>query len=232
MSTEHVFNAEVRQSGKHHSRVARKANKVPTVIYGPKFQNLNVFIEENTIKKYLSRRFESTIFSLKSGDSKLNDVKVLIKKIQVHPVTDRPVHLDLYALDMASKVRVTVVIEYVGVPAGVKEEGGIFQTVLHEIEIESLPANIPSLIKADVSGLNLNSSLHVSDLVLPDGVRAVTPAERTLAVVSAYVEEAAAAPTAAAAAPVAGAAAAPAAGAAAPAAGAAAPAAAAAKPKK
>lgn len=224
MSTELVLNVEPRRIGKHFSRTARKANKVPTVIYGPKFKNQSIFVEENTIKKYLSARFESAIFSLKSKESGLNDLKVLIKNIQMHPVTDRPVHLDLYALDMASKVKVKVVLEYTGTAAGVKEEGGIFQVIMHDMEIECLPANIPATIKVDVTEIRLNNSLHVSDLQLPDGVRAVTPGERTLATVTAYVEEKVATPDAAAA-PVAGAA--PAAGAAAPAAGAAAPAAAA-----
>ncbi len=218
MSTELVLNAEPREAGKHISRSARKSNQVPTVIYGPKFKNQNIFVEENIIKKYLSARFESAIFSLKSKESDLNDVKVLIKNIQMHPVSSRPVHLDLYALDMARKVRVKVVLEYVGTAAGVKEEGGIFQVIMHDMEIECLPAAIPKTVKVDITEIRLNNSLHVSDLVLPDGVRAVTPGERTLATVTAYVEEKAAVveTVAAAAAPAAGAA--PAAAAAAPAA--------------
>ncbi len=224
MSTELVLNAEPRNAGKHNSRSARNASKVPSVIYGPKFKNQNIFVEENVIKKYLGARFESSIFSLKSPEATLNNLKVLIKNIQTHPLTDRPVHLDLYALDMTRKVRVKVVLEYTGTAAGVKEEGGIFQVIMHDMEIECLPADIPATVKVDVTEIRLNNSLHVSDLKLPDGVRAVTPGERTLATVTAYVEEKAAEPTAAAAAaPAAGA---PAAGAAAPAAAAAAPAAA------
>ncbi len=214
MSTEYVFNIENREAGKHHSRTARKNNQVPTVIYGPKFKNKNVYLQENVVKKYLSPRYEATIFSLNSTDAELNGKKVLIKNIQMHPVSDRPVHMDLYALDMTSKVRLKVVLKFTGTALGVKEEGGIFQTIMHDIEIESLPADIPSTIEVDVTELRLNNSLHVSDIKLPNGVRAVTPGERTVATVTSYVEEAAA-PVAAAAAPAAGAAAAaPAAGAA------------------
>lgn len=219
MSTEYVFNIDTRESGKHVSRQARKNSKIPAVIYGPKFKNESVFVDENVIKKYLSARYEATIFTLNTKESKLNGTKVMIKNIQMHPLSNRPVHLDLYALDMASKVRVKVVLKFVGTSLGVKEEGGIFQTIMHDIEIESLPAAIPAGIDVDVTELRLNNSLHVSDIKLPDGVRAVTPGERTVATVTSYQEEAAA-PVAAAAD-----AAAPAAGAAAPAAAAAAPAA-------
>lgn len=231
MSTNLVLNIEPRTIGKHFSRTARKGKKIPTVIYGPKFKNATVFIDEVTVTRYKSRRFESSIFSLNAPEAKeLNGVKVLIKNIQMNPVTDRPMHLDLYALDMSSKVRLKVVMEIVGLPVGVKEEGGLLQTVLHDIEIECLPADIPATIKVDVSGLALNQSLHVSDLEMPTGVRAVTAAERTIATVTLPEEEKAAAPTAAAeAAPAAGAAPAAAKGAAPAAAAAKAPAAPAAK---
>lgn len=212
MSSEFVFNIEERTAGKSHSRSARIDKKVPTVVYGPKFKNQNGFIEEKVVTRYLAPRFESTIFDLKSDSPTFKGVKVLIKNIQRHPVTDRPVHLDLYALDMTRKVRLNVVLEFTGTAIGVKEEGGLFQVVMHEIEIECLPADIPKVITADVTELRLNNSLHISDLKLPNGVRAVTPGERTVATVTAYVEEAAA-PVAAAATPAAGAAA-PAAGAA------------------
>lgn len=205
MSTNLVLNVEPRTTGKHFSRTARKAKRIPTVIYGPKFKNANVFIDEVTVTRYKSRRYESSIFSLSAPENKdLNGIKVLIKNIQMSPLTDRPVHLDLYALDMSSKVRLKVVLELVGTPQGVKEEGGLLQIIMHDIEVECLPSDIPTTIQADLTGLALNQSLHVSDLQMPNGVRAVTAGERTVATVTLPEEEkASAAPTAAAAAPAA-----------------------------
>lgn len=221
MSTNLELNVQPRTVGKHFSRGARKNKQIPTVIYGPKFKNANVFIDEVTVTRYKSRRFESSIFTLKSGEAKeLDGVKVLIKNLQMNPLTDRPMHLDLYALDMSSKVRLKIVLTITGTPVGVKEEGGLLQTIMHDVEIECLPSDIPNTITVDVSGLALNDSLHVSDLEMPKGVRAVTPGERTIATVGLPEEEKAATPAAdaaAAAAPAAGAAAAPAAAAAAPA---------------
>ncbi len=215
MSANLILNVEPRTSGKHFSRTARKGKKIPTVIYGPKFKNANVFIDEVTVVRYKSRRFESSIFSLSSPENKdINGIKVLIKNIQMNPLTDRPMHLDLYALDMTSKVRLNVVLELTGLPVGVKEEGGLLQIVMHDLEVECLPADIPATIKADLTGLALNQSLHVSDLEMPNGVRAVTAGERTVATVTLPEEEKAAAPTAEAAPAAAAAKAAPAAAAA------------------
>ena len=200
MSANLVLNVEPRTTGKHFSRTARKSKKIPTVIYGPKFKNANVFIDEVTVTRYKSRRYESSIFSLSAPENKdLNGIKVLIKNIQMSPLTDRPVHLDLYALDMSSKVRLKVVLQMTGTPQGVKEEGGLLQVVMHDIEVECLPSDIPAVIEADLSALALNESLHVSDLKMPNGVRAVTAGERTVATVTLPEEEkASAAPTAAA----------------------------------
>lgn len=189
MSEIQPFNVEPRKAGKHFSRQARKDRKVPTVIYGPKFKNQNAFAEENLVKKFSAPRFESTIFSLKSDDKDLNDVKVLIKDIQHDPVSDRPVHLDLYALDMTRKVRLYIVLKYEGTPVGVKDEGGILQVSLNELEIECLPTKIPDQITIDISNLGLNESLHVSDITLPADVKAITSEKRTLCSVSSPKEE-------------------------------------------
>lgn len=218
MSANLELNIQTRTTGKHFSRTARKQKMIPTVVYGPKFKNANVLIDEVTVTRYRSTRFESSIFSLKSEAKELNGVKVLIKNIQMNPLTDRPVHLDLYALDMTSKVRLKVVLTITGTPIGVKEEGGLLQVIMHDLEIECLPSDIPGTLTVDVSNLALNDSVHVSDLEMPKGVRAVTAGERTIATVTLPQEEAAA-PT-------------PAADAAAPAAAAAAPAAAPAAPAK
>lgn len=221
------FKVETRKSGKHFSRSSRNERKVPAVVYGPKCPNTTLLADEVAITKHRSPRFESTLFKLESPDSKINNIHVLLKKIQYHPVTNRPVHVDFYALDMDKKVRVNVTLEFVGTPAGVKESGGLFSTIMHEVELECDPRSIPSTITVDVTGLGLNESLHVSDIKFPANVTPITAPSRTVATVNAYVEEKVQAPTAAAtdaAAPAAGAAA-PAAGAA-PAAKAAAPAAA------
>lgn len=227
--------AEVRTSGKHWSRGLRDNKQVPAVVYGPKVKNMNISLSEKEVEKYSKQQFENTIFVLKSKDSKINGVKVLKKATQVHPLSRRPVHLDLFAIDLTKTIRVSVEVRYEGRALGIKE-GGVFNAVRRDVEVECLPSEIPAFIAIDITQLGLGDSMHVSELTAPTNVKIITlPTETLCTVVT--VEEEKAAPVAAAAAadgaaPAAGAAA-PAAGAAAPAAGAAAPAAgAAAKPEK
>lgn len=223
------LNVETRTIGKHWSRGLRRDKKVPAVVYGPKVKSLSVSLLENEVVKYAKSQFDNAIFVLKSSDPQINDLKVLKKSIDVHPVSRRPVHLDLFALDLTKTVRVFVKVNYEGKAIGVKE-GGLLNTVKHEVEVECLPTEIPQGISIDVSNLGVGDSLHASELQMPGGVKLITlPTETLCTVVT--VEEEVAAPVAAAAEGAAAAVAAPAEGAA-PAAGAAAPAAKAEEKKK
>jgi large subunit ribosomal protein L25 len=238
MSTQrHDLNVEARQPGKHFSRGLRVSKKIPAVVYGS-VGNQNVCLDENTVIKYHTRAFENALFNLKSADSKLNDVVVLMKEVVVHPVTRRPQHVDLYALDLKKAVRLRIEVRLEGKPAGLAD-GGLLNVVNRQVEIECLPTEIPEAFTADISNLGVGDALHVSDLQIPTSVRLISPAEMTIAVVNMFEEEVVATPTvdAAAAAAAPGAAApaaggAPAAPGAAPAAGAAAPAAGAKKDEK
>ncbi|MCJ8277256.1 MAG: 50S ribosomal protein L25 [Bdellovibrionales bacterium] len=189
MSTPTVINLQPRKTGKHFSRSSRNERMVPAVIYGPKMENQNVLLDEIFVVKHRSPRFESTIFQTKSEDSKTNSLKVMLKSIQFHPATQRPVHVDLYALDMTATIKVNVQINFVGEPIGVKEEGGVLQTVRNEVEIECNPTEIPESIEVDISGMALNASMHVSEMTFPAGVKVITDAERTIATVSMPKEE-------------------------------------------
>lgn len=191
------FNVTPRQAGKHFSRTARKNKKIPGVIYGPKLKNLNVFLPELFVEKHRSPRFETTIFKTNSDTPELASINVMLKKIDFHPVSGRPVHVDLYALDMSEKIRVNVQIQYVGEAIGCKEDGGVMQVLLHDVELECSPADIPDSITVDVSGVAINSSLKVSDMAFPDNVKVMTAMDRAAVTVSQPKEEKAADPVAA-----------------------------------
>lgn len=201
------MNVVPRTTGKGASIAYRKDRKVPAVIYGPKTKNMNCLIDEIFVLKHSNSKYESAIFQTQSDDKGLSGLKVMLKKIETHPVSTRPVHVDLYALDMSAKIRVHVPLKFEGTPVGTKE-GGVLQIVLRDIEIECNPTDIPQEIKVDVSGVELNHSLHMSDLTMPAGVTAMTAKDRTLCTVTVPREETA---EPAEAAPVEGAAAAPAA---------------------
>lgn len=216
MAQTYEIKANARLAGKGNSRQLRLKRLIPAVVYGPKQQSISITIEEGDAVKYSRHGFENTIFTLTSGDKSLNGLKVLRKDISVHPLTRRPVHLDFLAPDMTQSVRVFVEVRFVGKAEGTKE-GGVFNAVAREVEIECLPTEIPEFFELDVTPVQLDESLHVSDLKIPEKFKVITSADQTLCTVAVIAEEVAADPAAAdAAAPGA---AAPAAGAAAPAAG-------------
>ncbi len=211
MSQRFDLNIEARETGKANSRALRVSRKVPAVVYGS-VEPQNIVIDEGSIIHYNVRAYENALFSLKSKDSKLNNIVALIKEVVVHPVTRRPQHVDLFALDLKKAVRVSIEIKLEGKPIGLAE-GGLLNVVNRQLDIECLPTEIPESISADISNLGVGDALHVADLQVPKGIKVMSPAEQTVAVVNLFVEEAIAAPVAAAAAtPAAGA---PAAGAAA-----------------
>lgn len=212
MSQRHDLTVEARETGKHNSRALRRGRKVPAVVYGAT-EPTSIMIDESSVVRYNVRAYENALFNLKSTDSKLNSIVVLLKEVIVHPVTRRPQHVDLFALDLKKMVRVSVEVKLEGKPIGLAE-GGLLNVVNRTIDIECLPTEIPERFIADISNLGVGDTLHVSDLNIPESFKVMSSLDTTIAVVNMFQEEAVAAVAT------------PAAGAAAPAAGAAAPAAA------
>jgi large subunit ribosomal protein L25 len=243
MATVEELKATARPSvGKGAARAERRAGRVPGVIYGNNQPPLPISVENRELRqRILAGRFLTTIYDIELDGRKH---RVIPRDFHLDPVRDFPVHVDFMRLGEGATIRISVPlhVERADVSPGVKR-GGTVNIVTHAIDLECSAENIPQFIEADVGGLEIGHSLHLSDIKLPTGVKALTREEVTLVTIvppSGYAEEqraaaaaaaaaGAAAPVAgaapaAAAAPAAGAAAAPAAPAAAPAAGAKAPA--------
>lgn len=186
---------EVRSCGKHSSRTLRKNKRVPAVIYGA-VKNKNVSLDEKIISKYSGSAYDNALFKVSSLDSEINNIMVMLKEVTVHPVSRRPEHVDLFALDLNKTVRVYVEIHFEGKAAGLAD-GGLMSIIQRQVEIECLPTEIPEFFTVDVSSLGLGDALHVADLKLPKGIKLVTNPEMTLAVVN-LVKEESLTPTAAA----------------------------------
>lgn len=182
-----TITAQPRTPGKGTSRGLRDDRMIPAVVYGPKTKNFSFSIPEIDAVRYSRHGFENTIFTLKSEDSSLNGLKVLTKTIDIHPVSRRPIHMDFFAPDMTQAVRVEVEVRLVGKAAGVME-GGLVSQVKREVEIECLPLEIPEYFELDISELQLDDSMHVSDIKFPEGVKVITGMNETL-VSCAVVEE-------------------------------------------
>ena len=210
--------------GKGAARAERRAGRVPGVIYGNNQPPLTISIEDRELRqRILAGRFLTTLVDI---DLEGKKHRVIPRDYHLDPVKDFPIHVDFMRLGEGATIRISVPLHVVKAEAspGVKR-GGTVNIVAHAIELECGVENIPQYIEADVGSLEIGHSMHLSDVKLPAGVKALTREDATLVTIvppSGYAEEqkAAAAAAAGGAAPAAGAVA-PAAGAAAPAAGAA-----------
>lgn len=164
-----ALTARPRPASKGSARRARRAGAVPAVLYGRGGENLRLEIGARDLRKALSTEAgENVVIALAIEGGGAGET-VMVKEIQIDPVTHAPIHADLIRIDVTRTVRVKVPVETTGIAVGVAE-GGILQVVLHEVEIESLPTTIPASIRVDVTGLAIGHSIHVSDLPVPAGV--------------------------------------------------------------
>jgi large subunit ribosomal protein L25 len=217
------LSAELRKDkGKGASRRLRRLGKVPGIIYGAGEPPVDLLFDHNELRNSLAHdAFYSHILTVKVGNQ---EQQAILKDVQRHPAKPVIMHMDLLRVRDDIEIRVHVPLHFKGEKeaVGVKTQGGVVSRNLIEVEIACLPRYLPEAIEVDVTSLELNHALHLSDLKLPEGVRIVQLAhgeEHDLPVVSIHhprieVEE----EPVAAAAPAEGAAAAPAEGAAAPAA--------------
>lgn len=181
------LNVEIRQAGKSTSRALRNKMQVPAVVYGSG-KNVNIFIDERQVRKFNTRAFENSLFTLKSSDSSVNNVVALMKDVSIHPLTRKPQHVDLFALDLKKPVRIKVEISFQGKPAGLAE-GGLLNIVNRQVEIECLPTEIPDSFTLDISAMGVGDALHVSDLQVPASLKMLSTPDTTLAVVNLLEEE-------------------------------------------
>jgi large subunit ribosomal protein L25 len=173
---------------KNHARRVRVAGKIPAVVYGAGQDAVAVVVDPKVIIKILhSDSGHNTIFDLNVEGSAL--VKAMIVDWQNEPIKGHLLHIDLKRIAMDKAMRVSVPIQLVGVPAGVKTQGGILEHVLREVEIECLPSDIPSHLDVDVSALELHGAIHVSDLPHSGSIKFLGDEHATVAHVTAIREE-------------------------------------------
>ncbi|MEJ7758742.1 MAG: 50S ribosomal protein L25 [Gemmatimonadaceae bacterium] len=169
--------------GKGAARSVRRDGQVPAVIYGHKRAPQSLAINTRELEKLLEHiSAENTVIEL-SLDGR--NSRTLIREIQRHPFKKQILHVDFQELVAGEKVIVRLPIILMGVPEGVRMDGGVLDQTLRDLEVEVDPANIPNHVEVDVSALIIGSSLHVSDIVLPDGVEVVGEADASVCVVAA-----------------------------------------------
>lgn len=183
MLTLHVEQRDTKQK----PETMRKEGKLPAVFYGRKEKSTPITVDQHDFEKVFREAGEFTIIVLEGvGEEK----EALIHEVDVHPVSGVPQHADFYVIEKGKKLNVDVPIEFVGTPPAVEDLGGVLVKVIHELEIEALPKDLPHEIMVDVSGLSdFESQITIDDLTLPEGVTAILDDEEVVAMISEPKEE-------------------------------------------
>jgi large subunit ribosomal protein L25 len=166
--------------GKGASRRARAEGKIPAVVYGAGKPNVPISVEHKALQDaFRNGAGENAIFLLKLAGSDQSR-HAMIKDLQKDPLSRKPMHIDFVRVLMDAKIRVSVPIEAVGIAIGVKTQGGILDFVTRQVEIESLPGNIPAHLPIDVSGLEIGDALRISQIPPVEGVTIVDDPDKVL----------------------------------------------------
>jgi large subunit ribosomal protein L25 len=173
---------------KNAARRVRVAGKIPAVVYGAGKETVAVAVDPKVITRILhSDSGHNTIFDLSVEGS--DAVKAMIVDWQHEPIKGKLLHIDLKRIAMDKAMRVSVPIQLIGIPVGVRSQGGILEHVLREVEIECLPADIPSHLDVDVSNMELHGLIHVSDLPHSGSIKFLGDENATVAHVTVIKEE-------------------------------------------
>ena len=186
--------AVTKRDTKKNPNTLRAGGSLPAVVYGRKQASTPIAVERKAFEKVLKSAGESSIITLTGLDG---DKQALIQDVEVDAVTGAPMHADFYAIEKGQKVTVSVPLEFEGASPAVKDLGGILTKVMHELEIEVDPTELPHAIVVDISALTtLDSQIKVADLKLPASAKIDVDQDEVVAMISVAKEEVEEAPVA------------------------------------
>ncbi len=182
-----VLAARVREEkGKGAVKRLRRANQIPAVFYGPKTESVMLSIDYPELQRIIKQgNFENVVIDLQLESGQVTETrKAMIKDLMIDPVKDICLHADFIEISMDKKVTVEIPIHLKNTPKGVVN-GGILQHVRRELTVSCLPDKLVNTFEVDVAELDIGDSLHVKDIVLPEGIHLMDDAHLTVAIVSA-----------------------------------------------
>lgn len=166
--------------GKNDSRRLRADGFTPAVLYGD--EGSTALVVQNRVLDYTLTHFgDNALYDLDFGEGTQT---ARVVDVQRNPVNDRLIHVDFAPVDMREKIEITVPLTVVGEAIGTTEDEGVLTQVAYEVQVESLPGNIPQEIEADVTSLAMNENLTLADLQMPEGVTLVSEPEDVVATVT------------------------------------------------
>ncbi|MCX8034360.1 MAG: 50S ribosomal protein L25 [Thermodesulfovibrio sp.] len=182
-----VLNAVKREkTGKGAARQLRKGGFIPCIIYkGNKSEPIQIASKEMIPFMNIATR-EKLFVTLKFEDG---EKQAILQDYHVDPVTDKLLHVDFMEVSATEKIRVTVPVVLIGEPIGVKQDKGILQHGISEIEIEAIPEKIPGHIEVDVSQLEVGDAIHVRDIKFEHGIKVLSNPDEVIATLTIEAEE-------------------------------------------
>ena len=188
-----VLQAQKREgTGKGVARKLRQAGRVPAVLYGRELESLHLSVDAHDADHlFRSISVDNTIVTLKVEGEKA-PYETLVREIQTHPWKASMLHVDFLRIQAGVEVDLDVPVALEGIPVGVRLSGGVLEQIIHELPVRCIPSKIPESFILDVTDLDLNDSLHVSDIVLEDGIELRLDGDQTICAVAVprVVEEA------------------------------------------
>ncbi len=189
MSSVLTLDVESRNPSEIKAKHVRAQGKLPGIFYQNGKENIAIQMDYQTFRKLYRKAGDSSLIELNVDGGKAKET-VLVHDYQLHPVSDDFTHVDFLGVNMNEEITAQVQIEVVGVSPAVKGQGGVLSTPLNTVEVKCLPAKMPHHLEIDISTLeDFHSAIHVSDIVVPEGVEIITEADLTVATVSAPREE-------------------------------------------
>jgi large subunit ribosomal protein L25 len=167
--------AEPREAGKKATRAIRRAGFVPCVVYGSGEDSVSLQLAAADLRQlvFSDQRYR---VELQVGKDSYDCV---LKDVDFNPTTDQPVHADFQLLRQGVAIQLSIPVQFVGKAKGQIEEGGEIEFLVHELDIETLPQNMPDHLTVDISNLEIGDTLHVSDVSF-EGITVVTPPNQSL----------------------------------------------------
>ncbi|WP_341524817.1 50S ribosomal protein L25/general stress protein Ctc [Nostoc sp. UHCC 0302] len=160
-------------------KALRRSGLIPANLYGHKgTESISLAINAKTVERLLKKAsVNNTLIDLNITDIPWRG-KALLRELQIHPAKGTPYHLSFFAVAGHGDTTVEVRLRFVGNAVGVKQDGGVLDTVVTELQVSCAPENIPDVIEIDVSNLQIGDSLHISDIPFPEGVTPLAELER------------------------------------------------------
>lgn len=178
-----ILKVKTRESLGKKVGVLRRNNIIPAVVYGHNFKPQNLEVDQNNFKKIFYQAGTNTIIDLVIDEK--TPVKSLIHDLQYDQIKDDVIHIDFYRIEETEKVKVEVILKFLGEAPAVKEKGGILIHNLNEIEIEALPKDLIHGVDVDLSTLKeLNDLIRIKDLKIPSTVKVSNDLEEVVASIS------------------------------------------------